>query len=234
MIGGACRLDRVMKKILTIILCALLVVVVGVFLLVTIPKRVNVTWTEADLTSYLAKGKVNFNENRASVEDILTGDFVAVGVSVVNGTVTNAEASAIANAASKEAGFLKDIRIKFGDDGTVEASAQIGDNIDILISRFPEASKYKTYIDMVKGKTVYVKTTLERVGNKKFEAMIEQASIGRIPLPVGQLNGYMEQVGTEINATLARMSGFSAEEFSFDASGLNFKGSIPSELRSTK
>ena len=139
-----------MKKILMVLLSALLVVVVGVFLMVSMPKRVDVKWTEADLTSYLAKGKINFNDNRASVEDILTGDFVAVGSSIVEGTVTNAEACAIANAASKETGFLKDIRIKFGDDGRVEASAQIGDNIDLLISRFPEASKYKTYIDMVK------------------------------------------------------------------------------------
>lgn len=223
-----------MKKILMIILGAFVVVVVGAFLMVNVPRTVNVEWTEADLTSYLAKGKVNFNEGRASVEDILTGDFVAVGASIVEGKVTNAELSAIANAASKEAGFLKDIKIKFGDDGTVEASAQIGDNIDILISRFPEASQYKTYIDMVKGKSVYIKTTLERVGNKKFEAVIESASIGRIPLPVGQLNSYMERVGTEINATLARMSGFSAEEFSFDAAGLYYKGSIPREIRAAK
>ena len=223
-----------MKKILMVLLSALLVVVVGVFLMVSMPKRVDVKWTEADLTSYLAKGKINFNDNRASVEDILTGDFVAVGSSIVEGTVTNAEACAIANAASKETGFLKDIRIKFGDDGRVEASAQIGDNIDLLISRFPEASKYKTYIDMVKGKSIYIKTTLERVDNKNFEAVIEQASIGRIPLPVGQLNSYMERVGTEINAKLARMKGFSAEEFSFDSAGLYFKGSIPSEIRAAK
>jgi len=231
LIGGICLRQADVKKTLIIILCALLVVAAGMFLLLTVPKRVNVKWTEADLTSYLAKAKVNFKEDRASVEDILTGDFVAVGVSKVEGTVTSAEISAIANAASKETGFLKDIRIKFGDDGKVEASAQIGDNLDILISRFPEASKYKTYIDMAKGKTVYIKTSLERVGNKKFEAVIEQASIGRIPLPVEQLNSYMERVGTEINATLARMNGFSAEEFSFDTSGLYYKGSIPSEIR---
>lgn len=223
-----------MKKFVIVLLVLLLVVVGGGYLLLNGKKTVNVNWTEADLNSYLAKGNITLNQNSASVEDIISGNFVAVGTSRIEGRVTNAELTAILNTVSKQAGVLKDIRVKFGDDGKVEATARISDNLEPLFQEFPEAKAYETYINTLKGKYVYFKGSLERVNNEKFEAWVDQASVGLIPLPTGQVNTYMTQVGTEINSILSRINGFSAEQFSFDSSGLYFKGTVPKEIRGTK
>ncbi|MGE5654262.1 MAG: hypothetical protein ACM3ZQ_08410 [Bacillota bacterium] len=223
-----------MKRFVVVLLMILVVVVGGGYLLINGKKTVDVIWTEADLNSYLAKGKVTFAENRASVEDIISGNFVAVGMSNVEGRVTSAEITAILNAASRQAGVLRDIRVKFGDGGKVEASAMISDNLELLYQKFPQAKAYESYINTLKGKCVYLKTSLERVDNKKFEAWVDQASIGLAPLPTGQVNTYLTQVGTEINSIISRMNGFSAEQFSFDSSGLYFKGTIPKEIRVAK
>lgn len=194
-------------------------------------RKVDVTWTEEDFQSYLAKGGITFSEDRASVEDLLGGNFTAIGSVDVDTRVTNEEITAIVNKAAKDTSFLNDIRIKFRDNGRVEASATIGDDLSVIFSRFPEAKKYEGMVNSFKGKTVYISGTLERVGNKKFEAYTEKASVGLLPLPVGQTNDYLEQIGTEINNILAGMDGFSAEEFSFDSSGMYFKGQVPQEIK---
>ncbi|MCR3922664.1 MAG: hypothetical protein NUK65_09145 [Firmicutes bacterium] len=223
-----------MKKLLLVILVLLLVVVGGGYLLLHGTKTVDVQWTEADFHSYLEKGNVSFNEDRTSLEEFMLEDFVSVGASKVDGHVTNAEISAILNMASKEIGFIRDIRIKFLDNGRVEASAKVGDDLSMIYSRYPEARGYENYLNTFKGKSVYFKCTLERINNKEFAGVMEAASVGHIPLPTGQVNDYLERMGTEVNAKIASMDGFSAEEFSFDSSGLYFKGSIPQEVKVNK
>lgn len=216
---------------LVVALLVPLVVVGGVLLAVNGSKRVDVAWTEADFQSYLAKGGIIFSEDRASAEDILTGDFVSIGAVNIDTHVTNAELTAILNKAAKENSLLKDIRIKFRDDGRVEASAKIGDSLDMVFARYPQAKQYESYLNTFKGKTVYISGTLERVDNREFESWVEKAYVGLIPLPVGQTNSYLEVIGTEINNILARMDGFSAEEFSFDSTGVYFKGQVPKEIK---
>jgi hypothetical protein len=220
-----------MKKILIALLVLLLVVVAGSYYLINGAKTVDVEWTEEDFQSYLAKGNINFTENRTSVEDFILGNFSSVGVSQVETHVTNAEITAILNKAAKEYGVLKDIRVKFRDDGRVEASAKIGDNLDMIFQRYPEARGYESYLNTFKGKNVYFRCTLERVNNQQFDGVMEAASIGLIPLPIGPVNSYLERMGTEINSNLSRLEGFSAEEFIFDSSGLFYKGTIPKEVK---
>lgn len=225
-----------MKKGLVVVGVVLLVLVLlvgGVYFMLNGNKEVDVTWTEADFQSYLTKGGVNFNEDRASVEDLVAGNFATVGVVDVDDHFTNAEITAILNKAAKDSSFLTDMRVKFRDDGRVEASAKIGDNLEMVYQRFPEARNYQTYLNTFKGKSVYIVGTLERVDTNEFEAWTERAYVGHIPLPVGQTNNYLERVGTEINSILARLDGFSAEEFSFDSSGVYFKGQAPQEIKGT-
>lgn len=220
-----------MKKILIAILVLLLVVVGGGYVFFNGAKTVKVDWSEEDFHSYLAKGNINFNEDRTSIEEFMMGDFESVGISEVDTLVTNAEITAILNMAAKDTGIFKDIRLKFLDDGRVEASARVGDNLDMIYSRYPEAKSYENYLNTFKGKNVYFKCTLERVNNQEFQSIMEKAYLGLIPLPIGQVNNYLERVGTEINSKLASLDGFSAESFSFDSSGLSFKGTIPQEVR---
>jgi len=222
-----------MKKFLLGLLVIVLVVAVGGFAVLGGSKKADVEWTEADFESYLAKGNITFSKDRASVEDIVTGNYRTVGSVRVDTTVSNAEITAILNKAAKDTGLLRDIRVKFRDDGRVEASAVIGSDLSMVYSRYPEAKKYESYLNTLKGKSVYMVGTLERVGNKKFEAYTEKAYVGLLPLPVDQTNDYLERVGTEINNIIGGMSGFSAEAFSFDSNGLYFKGTVPKEIKGT-
>jgi hypothetical protein len=224
-----------MKKGMKIILVLVLIPVVlltAFFILLSVPKTVGVEYSDSDLQSYLEKTGVNFHDNNASIEDIFFKKYTTSGSKEVEGTLTSAEASALANAVINETSVLKNIRIKFVGEDRVQASATIGSNLSLAYELFPTANQYKTVIDTVKGKTVYIETSLIHQENNSFFAMLSSVSVGQIPFPVDQANFYGTEIGTILNDVLETMPGFNVETFKIDADGLHFKGAIPEETQS--
>lgn len=203
-----------------------------VFALLSFPKAVNVKYSDADLQSYIAKGGIVLNDQSASFEDIFVGKFQSVGAKKVDVTITSAEVSAILNDTLKSGSVLKNIRIKFTGDNTVEASATITNDFSQIYSLVPDAKKYSTYLNTFKGKSIYAKSTLTQGTGALFESKFVALSVGSLPLPVDQANDYGEMLGTAVNQALAKVPNFNVESFKIDANGLHFKGTIPQEVRS--
>ena len=209
------------------------IIAVGlVIALLSFPKSVKVKYGASDLQTYIAKGGIVLNEKSASFEDIFVGKFQAVGARKVDVTITSAEVTAILNQTLRAGSVLKDVRIRFTGDNTVEASATITNDFTQIYSLVPEAKKYDTYLNAFKGKSIYAKSTLTKGTNALFESKFESISVGSLPLPVGQANDYGTMLGTAVNQALAKVPNFSVESFKIDANGLHFKGTIPQEVRS--
>jgi hypothetical protein len=215
----------------TIILLPVIAVAI-VFVLFSLPKQVKVNYTQADLQSYIAKGAIVLNDKSASFEDIFVGKFQSVGAKKVDVTITDAEVTAILNETLKSNSVLKNIRIKFTGDNTVEASASITNDFTQLFALVPDAKKYDTYLNVFKGKSLYIKSTLTQGTGALFESKFQAVSVGNIPLPVDQANDYGTMLGTAVNQALAKVANFNVESFKIDANGLHFKGTIPQEVRS--
>lgn len=122
--------------------------------------------------------------------------------------------------------------MKFLGNDRMEASCVIGDNIDTFLSNYPEAKKYETVINQVKGKSIYMKTTLKQVEGNTFEAYIEELKLGSLPLPEKYVNDGMTEVGTTANNVLSKIDGLSIEKFEITDKGINFKGTIPQQIQS--
>lgn len=222
------------RKIWPFILLTPLIVIAVVMGLFFLPKTVNVSYTEDDLQSYLEKGGIILNENSASAEDIFFGNYTAVGSRAVDGVVTSAEATAVLNAVAKSDGILTNIRIKFTGENTYEASANISDHLDEIYTTFPAVQDYKGWIDTtLKGRTLYGTGTLVKGEGDTFVSEFTSIYVGSIPLPVDQANDYGEYLGTKMNQIISSLPGFNMETFKIDAEGLHFKGTIPTEIRST-
>lgn len=224
-----------MKKIgrfILVLVVILLVIVGGLYVLTSIPKTANVSYTEEDLNSYIDKTGINFHDNNASAEDILLDNFTASGRIEVEGTVTSEEATAIANEVIHEKSFLRNIQIKFAGEDKVVASATIGSDLSFVYNTFPIASDYKTVVDAVKGKPLYIETSLIHQQDNTFFAMMESVNVGLVPMPVDQANVYGTEVGTILNRVLNNIPGFEVESFKIDSDGLHFKGTIPEETQS--
>lgn len=222
------------RKIWPFILLTPLIVIAVVMGLFFLPKTVNVSYTEDDLQSYLEKGGIILNENSASAEDIFFGNYIAVGSRAVDGVVTSAEATAVLNAVAKSDGILTNIRIKFTGENTYEASANISDHLDEIYTTFPAVQDYKGWIDTtLKGRTLYGTGTLVKGEGDTFVSEFTSIYVGSIPLPVDQANDYGEYLGTKMNQIISSLPGFNMETFKIDAEGLHFKGTIPTEIRSS-
>ena len=207
----------------------LLVIGLGMFF---IPKTVSVPYSEVDLQSYLDKGGINLDESSASIEDIFFGNYVSIGRRSVEGVITSAEATAILNEVVKDNSVLTKIRVKFVGDNKVIASAQVGDDLSEVYTRFPGAKDYSGLIDTtLKGRSIYGEATLIQGTGKAFEAKLTAVSIGLVPFPVDQANDYGTTIGTELNRIFDTLPGFSMESFKIDQDGLHFKGTIPTEIQ---
>jgi len=214
-----------------IILLIVLVIAISVGLLF-LPKSVDVSYTEADLQSYIAKGGITLNENSASIEDIFFGSYVSIGRQEVEGVITSEEATAILNEVANLNSVLTNIRVKFVADNTYIASAQIGNDLSMVYERFPATNGYEDLINTtLKGRSIYGEGTLVQGADRPFEADFKNISIGYVPFPVDQANNYGTYLGTEMNRIFDTLPGFSMESFKIDEEGLHFKGTIPTEIQ---
>ncbi|MGB7595663.1 MAG: hypothetical protein WBL80_08905 [Erysipelotrichaceae bacterium] len=228
----AMKPKRKSHRILWTILLIPVAAVALVFTMLTIPKAVNVKFNDADLQTYIAKGGIVLNDKSASFEDIFVGKFQSIGAKKVDVTITSAEVTAILNKTLKAGSVVKNIRIRFTGDNTVEASATITNDFSQIFALVPDAKKYEGYMNTFKGKSLYAKSVLTQGTSALFESKFVALSIGSLPLPVDQANSYGTMLGTAVNQALAKVPNFKVESFKIDATGLHFKGTIPQEVRS--
>lgn len=216
------------------------IIIGGLYVVVSLPKKVDVKWSAADLDSYNKKvgGRIGSEGAKpAGMEDILFGNYTSSGTLEVEGVVTPAEATAMVNSVLRDGSIFTDINMNFRDDGTMEVSGKLGPGVEDIFEMFPEAKKYidNPAVDLamkaIEGRPIYLKCSIERVDNNTFDAHTEELRLGMIPIPLAQAGPGLDEVGSAINNLLGKMDGFSCEEFSIDSEGLHFKGTIPDQLQ---
>jgi len=193
-------------------------------------KKVNLTYTDADLQSYIQKGGIVFGADHASLEDLFSGNYQSVGSKRLDVKVTSEEISAALNASIQANSVLTDIRVKFLDNNKIVASAVVSSNLSKVFEIAPETKQYETYINQIKGKSIYIEGTLVQGSTQPFEAHIDKAYVGSIPVPA-DVNPQTKTLGTLVNDLIKDIPGLNIEEFSFDSTGLQFKGTIPTEIK---
>lgn len=220
--------------VFVVVIVVIIGVVVGGALLVTgLPtKQIEVEWTEADYQSYLDKSGVVFPEEQASMEDMISGNFIASGQLPVDVVVTNEELTAVANKAVNANSIMKDIKIKCNDDGTLETSGIIGD-LGPLLENFPELEKYQGALKLIKNKPVYMKSTLTyNKSTGQFQGTTEELYVGKIKIPVDTVLSGLSDAGSAGNSSILALDGFSVNDFAVTGDGFDFDGTIPQSIES--
>ncbi len=220
--------------IFIIVIVVIIAVIVGGALLVTsLPtKQIDVEWTEADYQSYLDKSGVVFPDEQASMEDMLSGNFIATGQVSVDAVVTNEELTAVANKALNDNSIMKDVKIKCNEDGTLETSCVIGD-LGPIIENFPELEKFQGVLKLIKNKPVYMKSTL--VYDKStglFEGITEELYVGKIKIPINTVLSGLTEAGSAGNSSMLNLDGFSVNDFAITGDGFDFDGTVPQSIES--
>ncbi|MBN2797346.1 MAG: hypothetical protein JXR88_18190 [Clostridia bacterium] len=227
---------RFLKGLLKFIAVVLAVVVVllgiGWYMISTPGKTIDVTWTESDFESYIAKGGIEFSENHASMEDILAGNIVVTGTKDIDTVVTNSELTAIANKSMNANSVMKDVKIRCIGDNMIEMSAVTGD-LTGLIEIFPELEKYEKYLKLGENKPIYMLSSLYYdEATQKFEGYTDEIYLGKLKLPTVEANNNLEDGGTAINNMLKKLDGFEVNSFKVTSEGFQFDGTIPTQIES--
>lgn len=252
-----CEVERgvKMKLFLKIVLAFFLVIALilgGLYIAISLPRKVDVNWTEKDVKSYMQKAHVNIsstsgnsssdNSNNsssnktgvkimpASLDDLMFNNFKAVGKNTVDATVTSSEATAMINTVTRGQSLFKDVRMKFREDGTIEASCYLGKSIEEIVKLVPQVEKYKAVLKPLEGKPIYWRYSLERVNDKKFDAHTLELQVGQIPIPLAPARAGLKDAGSFLNDMVEKIDGFTCEQLSIDSQGFHFKGTLPKKL----
>jgi len=194
-------------------------------------RQPRVEWTQADLDSYLDKTGGEITQDWARAEDILTGDFVATQPLEMEEFFTNEEITALLNTSAGESGIFQNVSMRYLGNNRMEAYATIGENLSGLIDMYPEVRDYEWILNPLKGRNIYMRTTLEHTSGNNFKAEIERFSISGIPMPVDLINQNAGAAGTHTNNKLNDIEGLSIEKFVITEEGIDFKGTIPQGIK---
>jgi len=222
----------VLKLVIAMLIVLAIILGVGWFLVSTPHTKLDTTWTEEDLQSYIDKLEIEFNEEHASMEDIFAGNFVTEGVVEIDTVLTSSELSAIANMSTNQNSIMKDINVKCLGNDTVEVTGVTGD-LTNLITVFPQLEEFRNYFELGKNKPIYMKSTLfYDETTQKFGGTTKEMYIGKIKMPIDEANNNLRKGGTLLNDMVKSLDGFSVKSFEVTEEGFQFNGTIPKEIRS--
>ncbi|GEM_PF-2611435 len=232
---------RLFLKIFLGLFLAIVLLLGGLYAAISIPTKVDVTWSEKDVQSYMKKAHVDIAAKAgsgtdakslkpASLDDLLSDNFKTSGEIEVQDVITSAEATAMINTVTRSNGIFEDVKMKFRDDGTIEASCYLGKNLDELVKLAPQAKKYESLIRPFVGKPIYWRYSLERVSDKKFDAHTLDLKAGLVPVPLGPARSGLTEAGSFLNDMVQKIDGFTCKQLSIDSEGFHFKGTIPKKL----
>jgi hypothetical protein len=197
------------------------------------PVDLGVTYTSADSASGMAKGKVKHVE----ITDPGTpqGSLTFSGQIPANFNLTQSEVTALINGNQWKYFPLSDVQVRFNADNTAEASGIL--HLDILKdyalarglseSDFNDAiSKLNWYTAVQKEMPYYVKGT-GSVVNGAITFNCDDFKLGRLPIPVSQINDRKTDLLNLLNSDILKIPGFSVKNFSISNGQMHFEGTLP-------
>jgi hypothetical protein len=197
------------------------------------PIDLGVTYTAADSTSGMAKGKIQHVEIADS--DSPQGSLTFSGQIPANFNLTQSEVTALINGNHWKYFPLSDVQVRFNSDNTAEASGIL--HLDTLKdyalarglseSDFNNAiSKLNWYTAVQKEMPYYIKGT-GSVVNGVITFNCIDFKLGRLPIPVSQINDRKADLLSLLNSDVLSIPGFSVRNFSISDGQMHFEGTLP-------
>ena len=222
-----------LKALLVFLLIVVILVLGGFFGIKALVKKMapeEVDYKKADRVSFYEKTGIQDDENKPSIEQILSGKFRASGSARVNETFSSEEVTAAIADVEGKNDIFENVNVRFVDDDKVEVFATISDEIDQLYENVPELESLSFVFDRLKDTQIYYKGNVEYSQSGGLEFDVDAIKIGLFKVPQNMVSEYQEEVEKLFNKTLDQMDGLNIESFAITKDGLEFVGEVPSNL----
>ncbi|MGA3094656.1 MAG: hypothetical protein ABSD79_04650 [Dehalococcoidales bacterium] len=200
------------------------------------PRDLGVAYTHADYLSVTAKDKIQRVDLPADTPPAQSLSFS--GSQSASFNITQAEATALLDDNPWPYFAITDCQVRFNSDGTGEiAGILLIDKLhDYAIGRgytdtdFNNALKYvQAYAVIQKEMPFYVKGT-GSVVNGVISFDISKLEIGRLSIPLSQINDHKAALIDAANKAMSLTPGFSVKNFSISGGQVHFEGTLPKTI----
>jgi len=215
-----------MGKTLVIIALVIILIIAIVAAALLIPlnsgKSAGVVFRQTDQEAFEQKSGINTPEaQKATLLDLITGNYVGGDMVSVNAFFTSAEFTAYLNNYFAPTPGIENVQIKFGNNRKIVLSCKATEEAIKLFGDAPEYDSLKSYLWLAKGKTLRVEETVTSVGGT-ITTKLDKVYVGQIDItgfvPVGAL-----PIGTALN-NLFRVE--NSADFSISEAGLSINGAM--------
>lgn len=203
---------------------------VGIKALVKKMAPEEVDYSKSDRVSFYEKTGIQNDEDKPSIEQILSGKFRASGSNRVNATFTSEEVTAAIADVKGKKDIFENVNVRFVDDHKVEVFATISDEIDQLYEQVPELENLSFVFDRLKDTQIYYKGDVEYSQENGLEFDVDAIKIGLFKVPQNMVSEYQKEVEILFNKTMDQIDGLNIESFEITEDGLEFVGEVPGNL----
>ncbi len=200
------------------------------------PRDLGVTATSSDYTNITTTDGITRRDLPASTPISQSLSFSGSKPSNIN--VTEEQATALLNFSPWPYTPVEDCQVRFNADGSAEISGVLlMDKMhDYAFARgyteddFNNVLKYvKTYSVIQPKMAFYVKGAASAVnGSISFD--VQKLEVGRLSIPVAQINEHKSELLDMYNRAVARTPGFSVKNFSMSDGKMHFEGTVPQTI----
>ncbi|MBI3577546.1 hypothetical protein HY086_05915 [Candidatus Gottesmanbacteria bacterium] len=200
------------------------------------PRDLGVRATVADYDLYVKKGGTSYNYVTGSAPP--GQSFIPFGKKEVTASFSQQEITGRINFAKWKYMPVENVQVKINADGTGEVSGVIRvDRLDGFIAAIggvsvppEEIHKALTTVGLGSGNPpFYLKVKDAGVKDNKAFGGIISVEVGRIPVPVSQVNA--SAVAANLVNTILSKAGIYAKSVSFTSGQMDFSGTVPESMR---
>jgi hypothetical protein len=193
--------------------------------------------TQSDYQSARAKGDIDRVDLPESTPPGNSAQFI--GQHPASFSLSSAEATALVNEKSWLYFPIRDAQIRFNPDGSAEFSGileleKLPDFVAALgVSEadFNEVvGRIENFSLLQKNLPFYIKGT-GSVTNGNIVYHTDEIKVGRVNIPVDGINEKRGQVISNVEDVIARIPGFSVNNFSISGGQMHFDGTLPDSVR---
>lgn len=195
-------------------------------------RNLGVAATPADFTAAVQRMGYQLNNQPAAAEaDRPRYRHSYSGKMTVDQSFTSAELSALLTYNHVSWWALKDVQVKVGEGGAVEAAAIIRtdyipwDQVPASVSRhLPKVLPAEV--------PVYVKGRLDVLGPQTVNLSVQKLELGRIPVPASALSAESQARASDfLNQRIRAIPGFTIQSLTFSDGKVRFQGTFPREFK---
>lgn len=199
--------------------------------------EVDVDFDEDDVESAYDKFNFEYDNDTPSLNDLMNGHFTYASTDQnVSVSLTNEEVTALFDDLSEKDDFIQDLRFQALDDDEFEMSFTL-ENLEDMLDNIDESGGdvkavedlIDTFGDMVEGETIYYTGTME-YGDDGFESEFGAMRVGAIPVPASAGDEVVKVLSEYLNDLQETIGVIDIDALEITDDGLDFIGTIPTDI----